>query len=116
MRAERIRGGGLAGLRFTAAVDGDALSLDERRALEELVAEAGFWSLPPVIAPVAPPGADRYRYQNTVDGDGRRHAVTAPESALPEELRPLVEWLRGRGGAAPRGAGKKPGGGGGPQG
>lgn len=108
MRAELVRGGGFAGLRFTAAVDGDALSLDERRALEELIAEAGFWSLPAVIPPVAPPGADRYRYQITIDGDGRRHVVTAPESAIPEKLRPLVEWLEARGHLAPCAPGKKP--------
>ena len=93
MRLDYERSGGFAGLRFTATVDTASLPAAEAAALREMVERAKFFDLPAVI-PTLTPGADRFVYKLTVEVEGRRQAVEAGESAIPDALRPLIEQLQ----------------------
>jgi len=102
MRVHFERTGGMAGMRLTATIDGEALAPDEQRQLEELVTAADFFALPGRLATPSP-GADRFQYRVTVERGDQRHTVVVEEAASPPALRPLMEWLtraaRGRRGS-----------------
>lgn len=92
MRIYFVRSGGLAGIRMTTTIDSEMLSPEEVQKLREMLEAAGFFDLPPIIAPNAP-GADRFQYELTVESEDRQHTVEIYESAIPAELRPVLEWL-----------------------
>ena len=89
MKVSIVRGGGLAGLVKTTAVDADALSPDDAQRLREKVQEAGIFDLPGEITSGAEQ-KDRFSYAVTVEDAGREHTVLANEEALPESVRELV--------------------------
>lgn len=47
-------------------------------------------------SPLRGPGADMYQYDLTVERGGRRHHLVVSQTALPDNLRPLVRWLEER--------------------
>ena len=60
--------------------------------LEELTQKAQLSAL--ASGRTAPPSAaDRFQYRLTIDDGPRRHVVEIGESAMPESLRPLIDWL-----------------------
>jgi hypothetical protein len=91
MRIEFERTGGLAGMRVHAAVDTDTLAPDDARQVKDLVAAAGYFDLPAVIA--AAPGTDQFQYRLTVEGEGRTHTVEVGDASAPEALQPLLRKL-----------------------
>lgn len=86
------RSGGFAGLRLSHDVDSADLSPEERSELDRLVEAAHFFDLPADVR--APnPGADRFQYRVTLKGGTREHTVAIDEAAIPENARPLLNWL-----------------------
>jgi hypothetical protein len=71
-------------------VDSAALPEDERRAIEALVEEAAFFTLP---ARLAAPKPDAFQYDVAIEREGSRHAVRVDEAAASEALRALVRRL-----------------------
>src|SRR5262249_4466230 len=100
MRVEFERSGGFGGLRRVCTVDGAALPPDDARRLCDLVHTARFFDLPPQIA-AERPGGDRFPYRVTVDDGERRHVVALDAAAVPDGVRPLVDWLSRRATPAP---------------
>jgi emfourin len=86
------RSGGFAGLRLSHDVDSSQLSSDEQKELQELVNTAGFFDLPANLR-AKDPGADRFQYKLTMKAGPREHTVDADDVSLPENLRPLLNWL-----------------------
>ena len=88
---------------MTAALDSDSLSPQEESDLRNMIETAGFFQLPSVIDSSGR-GADRFLCRLTVELDGQQHTLDISESAVPAELRPLLERMttlarraRGRG-------------------
>ena len=92
MRLTYQRSGGFAGMVQTFGVETESLPPEKARELESLVESADFFSLPEKIT-AEQPGEDRFQYTITVEAGKRRHRVSAGESTLPDNLRPLVEKL-----------------------
>ena len=92
MRITFLRTGGFAGMRLSSTVDTQALPAEDARLLEALVETAGFFKLPASI-PAPAGGADRFQYHIAVEAPAGQHAVDVSETALPNELKPLVERL-----------------------
>ena len=92
MTVQFERSGGFAGIRTTATIDAGSLSPEEARRLRELVDNAGFFDLPPVLSASAP-GADRFQYKITIETGNRKHTVELSDAAAPASLRPLLQWL-----------------------
>jgi hypothetical protein len=91
------------GLPMTAALDSDSLSEQDERDLRDMLETAGFFQLPDAISSSGPRG-DRFLYRLTVDVE--EDTVEMSDSAVPSELRPLVERLtmasrRARGSSRP---------------
>jgi hypothetical protein len=87
-----VRGGGLAGLVTTTAVEEGALSPEDASELRAKVEEAGVFDLPPKLTG-RPNQADRFNYALTVEDHDRRHTVLMSEDALPEGVRDLISWV-----------------------
>jgi hypothetical protein len=86
------RSGGFAGLRLSHDIDSADLSQEERSELERLVEAAHFFDLPADVR-AANPGADRFQYDLAVKAGPREHTVAMDEAAVPENVRPLLNWL-----------------------
>jgi hypothetical protein len=85
------RTGGFAGTPLTKSMDSAMLSVQDAKKLRQMVDQADFFQLPAVMA--EKPMPDRFQYRITINQDGKSHTVSTDEAALPEQLRPLVEWL-----------------------
>lgn len=86
------RTGGFMGRSVTSLVDTSALPEQEAQSLKTLIAEAGFFELPPVLKSPAK-GADQFQYKLVVEGGNRQHIVETTDMAAPESLRPLLNEL-----------------------
>jgi hypothetical protein len=93
MQIKLERSGGFTGIPQTHSVSTDQLPEDEARQVSDLVQQSGFYELPPAIRSVQP-GADRFQYDITVEGERGTHTVTVDEGAVPSLLRPLLEWMK----------------------
>ena len=91
------RSGGFAGITLTRTVSTDNLSAEQRRELMALIEGARFFDLPAVIRS-SEPGADRFQYRISIQGDEKKHEIEVDEAAMPPQLKPLVAWLQ----SAPR--------------
>ena len=85
------RSGGFTGIPLTITVDTASLSPDQATQLRHLVEAADFFHLP--AAPSTPAQPDRFEYEVTVQEGDRKHTLTFGEVAVPEALRPLLNWL-----------------------
>lgn len=85
------RSGGVAGMPTTSTIDSKSLPEEERKRLRNLIDRAGFFGLPEEI--VGAPRPDEFRYSITVEIDGKQHRVRTTDTAAPEQLKPLIEWL-----------------------
>jgi len=94
------RSGGFTGIPRTHSVSSDQLPAEEAQKLHDLVQAAGFNELAPVIRS-SEPGADRFQYKITVEGEHGTHAVQVDEGAVPPRLQPLLNWMKNS--ARPRG-------------
>jgi hypothetical protein len=86
------RTGGFAGARLATTIHSEDLPAEEEGQLRDLIAAADFFQQP-ATSPGRAPGADRFQYKVSVEGDGRRHTIQVNEGAIPPELRPLLQWL-----------------------
>ncbi|HEY5984666.1 MAG TPA: protealysin inhibitor emfourin [Anaerolineales bacterium] len=92
MNIEFVRSGGFAGLKLSLTVQTEDLSSEEASRLRRLVEEAGFFDLEP--ATKATPAPDRFEYHLAIESQvWGRHTVELPETAVPDEMRPLLEHL-----------------------
>lgn len=85
------RSGGVAGSRRTVIIDSESIPEEERKRLRSLIDRAGFFGLPEEI--IGPPRPDQFLYTITVEIDGKIHTVRTTDTAAPEPLKPLIEWL-----------------------
>ena len=85
------RSGGFTGIKRAVTVDSQSLPPGEARELKERVERADFFNLPTEI--IGQKGADQFVYTLTVESEGRRHTVRTGDTAAPERLKPLIEWL-----------------------
>ncbi|MDC4202818.1 MAG: hypothetical protein MPW14_13580 [Candidatus Manganitrophus sp.] len=85
------RSGGVAGIRTISTIHSESLPEEERNHLRSLIDRSGFFGLPEEI--IGPPRPDQFLYTITVAVDGREHTVRTTETAAPEQLRLLIEWL-----------------------
>src|ERR1700676_3279526 len=93
MRILFKRSGGFAGISQTKSISTDQMPAEEAQKVTSLVQQAGFFALPPVIESTQP-GADRFQYQISVDGEQGAHSVQVDESAVPPSLQPLLDWMK----------------------
>lgn len=89
---EYERSGGFAGLTMRAEADAGTLPAAEAESLRGMVERAEFFSLPSRV-PAPARGADRFEHALTVVSGERRHTVRVPDGAVPQTLRPLVDYL-----------------------
>jgi len=73
-------------------VDEKDLTPDEAQELRQLIEGADFYNLSKKIEP-ASPRPDRFRYELSLEESGWQHTVTTSEETLPQNLKPLVNWL-----------------------
>jgi hypothetical protein len=75
MRISVRRSGGFAGIEEeVGALDTTGLAPEAREELERLVGETDFFALPAAVEGEV--GADQFRYEVTVEDEGRAHTVT----------------------------------------
>ncbi len=86
------RSGGFAGLTRSMTLDSSNLTGDEREILSRLIEEAQFFDLPAQIVGDAPV-PDDFTYSIEVEAGDRAATVVTSDSAAPEQLRPLLDWL-----------------------
>jgi len=86
-----VRGGGLAGLVSTTAIDTAALPATEADRLRSLVQRAEL-SAPGAPAEQAP-APDAELYQVIVEDHGKRSTYTLSEAHLSGEARELINWI-----------------------
>lgn len=99
MRVSVEQSGGFTGIPFRTAVDSETLSEEDGKRLRQLVEAAEFFNLPDQIQGSVYP--DQFEYRLKVEENGRQHEIMVRESALTEQLRVLLDWVReaaGRGG------------------
>ena len=95
MRVTLERTGGFAGIKRTAVADTDQLNGETAQKLLELAEQSEFFALPTTIISkgIQP---DRFEYTLTVNDGDRVHTVTVGESAQPDSLRQLTEFVSRR--------------------
>jgi hypothetical protein len=92
LRISFERSGGFAGITMKTAVDEKDLALDEAQKLRKLIEEADFFNLSGKMM-ARSPQPDRFQYELRLEENDRQHTVTMSEEALPQKLKPLVNWL-----------------------
>ncbi len=92
MRVYLERTGGFAGMPRTTKVDTVDISQETAKQLPQLLLESDFFNLPAYIDSPSPK-PDRFNYMLTVEDDGKTHTVSVGESAVPENLKPLISWV-----------------------
>jgi hypothetical protein len=84
------RSGGVFGGLMSKTVDTATLPSAEAEQIQSMVEDAKFFQLPRAIGSAGQP--DRFQYEITVTEQGRKHTITAGESAVPESLKSL--WAK----------------------
>ncbi len=95
MRVTLQRTGGFTGIPLIKSIDAASLSASEVTHLQHMIEQVRFFELPASMP--SKPQPDRFEYQIIIEQDGRKHSVTAPEQALPSELKALVDWVMSSG-------------------
>lgn len=92
MKIDFTRSGGFAGMRLAVQIDTDTLPSTEAHRLRSLIEAAHFFNLPTSLKSSLP-GGDRFQYRIKVEERGKRKEVFSDEAAVPETLRPLLDYL-----------------------
>jgi len=95
MYIERIkyeRTGGFAGIRLAADIEVNELPEDQKKEILDLLDDMDFEELPEKIAGKMPV-PDEFVYSIIVKSKEREYKVLAGESALPNDMQPLLEIL-----------------------
>lgn len=85
------RSGGFAGMRIRFSLEEKDLSAEERERLLEMLQQAGVFNQPRLQT--SPSGVDRFTYRLTIANGGEVHTIEVDEGNMPQEMRPLVEYL-----------------------
>jgi hypothetical protein len=92
-RIEFRRSGGLfAGNQLETELELGQLDPDRQRQLRQALSELDIAQLAR-RSPLRGPGADAYQYDLTIDDGHTRHQLTATATAMPTQLRPLIDLL-----------------------
>jgi hypothetical protein len=94
------RTGGFTGIPLKKTVNSGSLSQQEAARLHQMMAAANFFELPSTIPYTPQP--DRFQYQITVEQEGKQHSITVGETAVPANLKPLLNWLMTQPAAQPK--------------
>lgn len=86
------RTGGFAGTTISGNIDAKKLSSQEAEHLNHLIVASQFFQLPESIA-TRSVNPDRFRYQISVSECSRKHTINVSDEAMPEKLKPLVNWI-----------------------
>jgi hypothetical protein len=86
MKISLHRTGGFAGIAMNAAVETASLAPSVAKHVEQLVSRLPSQAPPPAANPKA---RDAFTYEIQIDG----RTYQADDSTMPEEWRPLVDWL-----------------------
>ena len=86
------RTGGFAGIRLAAEIKMDDLPEDQKREIIELLDEVDFNEISEKFTDEKPI-PDEFVYSITVNSREKEYQVVAGESALPNDLQPLLEIL-----------------------
>ncbi len=92
MRVDFIRTGGFGGIRLTTSVETTQLPPDQAVTIHKLLDDSRFFDLPENIAPPRPV-PDSFQYRLTVASAEQTHTVTVSDTACPDSLRPLIDYL-----------------------
>ena len=92
MRVLFERTGGFAGAKLQGSVDSSALPPMKARRLKELLRKSRFFDLPSTLGS-GQPGVDRFSYKVTVETEQGKHTVEASDAAIPNKMRPLLDFL-----------------------
>jgi len=93
MKISYRRTGGFAGMVMSFDFDSDSLPPEEADELVNLFNAADFFQLPTKI-PSDTAVADQFQYTITVETENQRHTVEIGDTAVPENLQPLLNKLR----------------------
>jgi hypothetical protein len=95
LRIELARSGGYGGMTMYSSVDTDELEPGDAEAVQAMVDDVDWASLP---APAARAGApDRFQYRVSVTGADSHREVLVGETEMPPALRRLVDEVMVRG-------------------
>lgn len=86
------RSGGFIGTPIAATLDTAIMSPDQASQLQRLVEAADFFRLPTTMLPPSSQ-PDRFHYTVTIQDGDRHHTVTVGEAAIPNTLKPLLDWV-----------------------
>ena len=92
MRVLFERSGGFTGTKLSLSLDVDSLPTEDALRLKNLLEKSNFYGLPGKLRS-AGAQQDRFTYRLTVESDQGTQSLEAAESAVPSEMRPLLEWL-----------------------
>jgi hypothetical protein len=92
MRIQFERSGGFVGRKITGSLDSSVLSHAQALRLKVLLKQSRFFELPSTLES-SRPGTDQFSYRLTVESEEGHHTVEAGEAAIPDEMRPLLEYL-----------------------
>lgn len=88
-----VRSGGFAGLRLSTSIDTAVLDPEKAAQIGKLVDAAGFFAIPGRTA-IGPANPDAFEYRVEISAESLgTHSVSIAESAVPDRLRPLLEYL-----------------------
>jgi hypothetical protein len=92
MKIQFERRGGFAGIRKDTKLDTDSIPSNVAEELLELIDKADFFNLPEKF-PAPKKGADYFMYRLAIEKDGEKHTIEVSDPAVPEGLRPLLQFL-----------------------
>ena len=92
MRILFERTGGFAAIKLQRALDSSDLPPGEVKRLDRMLKKSRFFDLPPRLESPTP-SVDRFHYKLTVESDQGMRTVEASDASIPDDLRPLIDWL-----------------------
>ncbi len=92
MKIHFERTGGFAGMKLKVSLDSETLSQANARQLERLLDSSRFFQQPTTEGPTQT-APDRFHYKVTVESDGGSRTMEASDASLPDEMRPLLDYL-----------------------
>ncbi len=94
MRIHFERSGGFMGLKSSLLLNLDELPFDQAQTLRLLLDESQFLTLPENPPTHSTP--DGFHYTITVETERITHTIHTTDANIPDELRPLLEYLSQR--------------------
>ena len=88
------RTGGFAGIRLAANIELNKIPEDQKKEILNLLDEMDFEDIPEKLSGRMPI-PDEFVYSIVIESEKQEYKVLAGESALPQEMQPLIEILEG---------------------